>query len=112
VYYSQNLDSLRNGFIENQHFLKARYRKYSQGGQIGVLEPRMPTYVGLCGQQGKRLVGGQEKAVTEFRARLSREVIRLIVEIVVGLGSDDVDRVHRELEFFRRSSRRRCFSCQ
>jgi hypothetical protein len=75
-------------------------------------KPRMPTYMGLLGQQGKRLMGSQEKAVTEFRASLGREVIRLIVEVVVGLGSDDVNRVHRVLEFFRRSSSRRCFSCQ
>jgi hypothetical protein len=77
-----------------------------------VDKPGMPTYVGLCGQQAEGLVGGQEKAVTEFGARLSCEVICLIVEVVVGLGSDDVDRVHRALEFFRRSSSRRCFSCQ
>ncbi len=75
-------------------------------------KPRMPTYVGLCGQQAKRLVGGKEKPVTEFGACLSCEVIRLIVKVMVGLGPDDVERVHRALEFFRRSSSRRCFSCQ
>jgi hypothetical protein len=112
VYYSQNLYSIRKGLIEHEHFLKAGNRKDSQRGQVRVDKPRMPTYVGLCGQQAERLMGGQEKAVTKIRARLSCEVIRLIVEVVVGLGSDDVDRVHRELAFFRRSSSRRCFSCQ
>jgi hypothetical protein len=54
----------------------------------------MPTYLGLRGQEAERLVGGQEKAVTQVGARLSCEIIRLVVEVMVGLGPDDIDRVH------------------
>jgi len=59
-----------------------------------VRKPRMPTYLGLRGQEAERLVGGQEKAVTQVGARLSCEIIRLVVEVMVGLGPDDIDRVH------------------
>lgn len=77
-----------------------------------MLEPQMPTYWGLCSQQAERLVGSQEEAVTEVGACLSCEVICLIVQVLVGLGADDVDSAHRAPVFLRRSSSRRCFSCQ
>jgi len=77
-----------------------------------VLKPGMPTNMGLCGQQAKRLMGSQEEAVTEVGACLSCEVICLVVEVLVGLGADEVDSAHRAPVFLRRSSRRRCFSCQ
>jgi hypothetical protein len=77
-----------------------------------VYKPRMPTYLGLRGQKSKRLMGRKEEAVTEVGACLSCEVIRLVVEVLVGLGADDVGSAHRAPVFFRRSSRRRCLSCQ
>jgi hypothetical protein len=43
---------------------------------------------------------------------LSCKVIRLVVEVLVGLGADDVADAHRTPVFLRRSSSRRCFSCQ
>jgi hypothetical protein len=64
VYYSQNLDSVRSWLIEDQYFFEARYLKYAQRGQVGVLKPRMPAYVGLGSQEAKGLVGSQEEAVT------------------------------------------------
>jgi hypothetical protein len=39
-----------------------------------VFKPRMPTYLGLCGQKSKRLVGREEEAVTEVWGCLSCEV--------------------------------------
>jgi hypothetical protein len=57
-------------------------------------------------------MGSQEEAVTEAGACLSCEVIRLVVEVLVGLGADDIDSAHRAPVFLRRSSSRRCFSCQ
>ncbi len=77
-----------------------------------MLQPRMPTYFGLRGQQAKRLMGCEQEAVTEVCACLSCKVIRLVVEVLVGLGPDDVDSAHRAPVFLKRSSSRRCFSCQ
>ncbi len=57
-------------------------------------------------------MGSQEEAVTELWACLSCKVICLVVEVLVGLRADCVDRAHRALVFLRRSSSRRCFSCQ
>ncbi len=57
-------------------------------------------------------MGSQEEAVTELWACLSCKVICLVVEVLVGLRADGVDRAHRALVFLRRSSSRRCFSCQ
>jgi hypothetical protein len=112
VYYSQNLDSIRERLVEHEHFFEARYLEDSQGSQIWALELRMPTHLGLCGQQAKGFMGSQEKAVTEVGARLSCQLIRLVVEVLVGLGADDIDSAHLAPVFLRRSSRRRCFSCQ
>ena len=72
----------------------------------------MPSYLGLCRQQAKGLMGSKEEAVTEIVARLSCKVKCLVVEVLVGLGADDVDSAHRAPVFLRRSSSRRCFSCQ
>ena len=77
-----------------------------------MLKPGMPSYLGLCGKQAKRLMGCEQKAVTEVRACLSCKVIRLVVEVLVGLGAEDVDSAHRAPVLLRRSSSRRCFSCQ
>jgi hypothetical protein len=51
-----------------------------------VLKPRMPSYLGLRRQQAKGLMGSKEEAVTEVVACLSCKVIRLVVEVLVGLG--------------------------
>jgi hypothetical protein len=86
VHYSQNLDSLGKRSIEHEHFFEACHLEYPQSGQIGMLELGMPSHLGLCGQQAKRLVGSQQESVTEVGAGLSCKVIRLVVETLVGLG--------------------------
>jgi hypothetical protein len=77
-----------------------------------MLESRRPSYLGLRGKEAKSFMGGKQEAVTEVRACLSCKMECLVVEVLVGLGADDVDRAHRTPVFLRRSSSRRCFSCQ
>lgn len=72
----------------------------------------MPTDLGIGSKKGEGLMGREKKAVTKIGTRLRREVVGLVVEVLVGLGADEVDRAHREPDFLKRSSRRRCFSCQ
>ena len=77
-----------------------------------MLKAGMPSYLRPRGQHGKSLVSSEKEAVTEIGTTLSRKVIRLIVEVLVGLGADEIASAHRAPVFLRRSSSRRCFSCQ
>jgi hypothetical protein len=77
-----------------------------------MLQPRMPSYLWIRGQEAKGFISSEEEAVTEVGACLSCEVIGLVVEVLVGLGTDDIDSAHRAPVFLKRSSSRRCLSCQ
>jgi hypothetical protein len=77
-----------------------------------MLKPGMPSYERLSGQHTKGFMSGEKEAVTEVGTRLSCKVVRLIVEVLVGLGADEIASAHRAPDFLSRSSSRICFSCQ
>lgn len=72
----------------------------------------MPSHLGLCGKKSERLMGSNEEAVTDCRARFLCEVIGFVIEVLIGLRANDVTSTHRVPVFFKRSSRWRCFSSQ
>jgi hypothetical protein len=58
-------------------------------------------------------MGRYKEAVTEFGIGYACVIVRLVVEIPIGLRSDFVTAAaHRVFVFFNRSSNRRCFSSQ
>jgi hypothetical protein len=73
----------------------------------------MSPHVGLRGKKSERTVGRNEKTVADFGTRPRGVVVRLMIKVLVCFGSDDLSTAaHRVPVFFRRSSRRRCFSSQ
>ena len=109
----QDLYAIKQREIEKENPFKTRDRKQPQALEIRVSESSMPSHVGLGGQECKGVVGRYEKTVADFGAGGGRVVVRLILKILIGFGSDDVPAfAHRMPVFFRRSSRRRCCSSQ
>lgn len=109
---SQDFDSLHLGTIKDEDSFEAGYPEDSQGGEFRMLEPGMPSHLGVGRQQGKRFMRRQEKAMANFGTCFPGQIIGLIVEVAVGLWTYDVGAAHRPFVLFSRSSRRRCFSCQ
>ena len=72
----------------------------------------MPSHLRLCGEDRKRLMGSEEKLVTNLGVRLRGEIIGLVVEVLIRLGANDVASAHLITALFRRSSKRRCLSSQ
>lgn len=80
--------------------------------KTGVVQPGTPAHIGLCGEQGKRLMGCDEEPVTEFGAGVGSEVIGLFVEVPVRHWANRIASTHLRPIFFKRSSSWRCFSSQ
>ena len=112
VHHTKNFNSVRARTVKHEYLFKTGDPKNTQRFKTGVLEPRMPSHLGLCGEESKRLVGGDEEAVTGFWARFRGKVISLVVKVLVRLRTNDVASTHRVPVFLRRSSSRRCFSSQ
>src|SRR5215475_12745686 len=73
----------------------------------------MLTHLRLSGEKREAFMGGNTEPVAEFRPSFGRVVESLFFEIVVRFRANDVAALrHRVPVFFRRSSRRRCFSSQ
>ena len=110
---AEDFDAVLNGSIEDQHLLEIAHAKQAESLQFGEAEFGIPSHLGLGRTQRKSFVGGNEESVAEFWARYSRVVERLIVEVLVGLGANDVTCFNERVPVrFSRSSRRRCFSFQ
>jgi hypothetical protein len=99
VRQSQNFNSVSTQTIQHQHLFETGYLEDSQRLQIRVLKARMPSYLWLYRQESNGFMGSEEKAMTGFEACFRCRVVRLFVAVLVGLGTHDVDGVHREPVF-------------
>ncbi len=108
----KNLYSIRARSVEYEHSLEARDSKHPQSDKSRVLEARIPSHVGLGGEERKCFVGCEEKVVTNFGACVSSKIISLVVKILIGLGANNVAGTQRVPVFFRRSSNERCLASQ
>jgi len=64
VHDPKNFHSLQLWTVEYEQPLEARYSKHSQRRKNRVLQARMPSHVGLGGEERKCFVGSEEKVVT------------------------------------------------
>src|SRR5882762_10223931 len=110
--YSNNLNTRFNWKIEHEHLLKFRNSKDAQGFQSGMLKPKAPAHLGLCGQQRKCLVSGDKESMANFGVRFLCKVTRVLVKILIGSRTKQVARLHCRLVLRRLSSSRRCFASQ
>ena len=79
VDHPKNLYSARARAVEHEHPVEARYSEDSQRCKTRVPEPTMPSHLRLCRKEGKRLMGSEEKPVTNLGARLCGKTIGLVV---------------------------------
>lgn len=77
-----------------------------------MLQARVPPHFRVCRKQNERFVRGDEEAVPNFRTCFFGEIERLMVEVPVGLWTNDIADTHRLPVFFKRSSSRRCLASQ
>jgi hypothetical protein len=112
VDHAKNLNSVGARAVEYEHPFEARHSKDSQRCNTWVLEPIIPSHLRLCGEEGKRLVGSEEKLVAHLGVRLRGKIIGLVVEVLIRLWANNVASTHRMPVLFRRSSNRRCLCSQ
>ena len=108
--HPEDLHTVRAWAVEYEHLFEPGRTEDSQGFETRDLEPAMPSHFGLCGEERKRLVGGQEKRVANLGAGLRGKVKGVVVEVLIGLGPNGIACAHRGL--FRRSSKRWCLLSQ
>ena len=112
VHDPKNFYSIQARAVEYEHPLEARHSKHPQKGKSRVLQARMPSHVGLGGEERKCFVGSEEKVVTNAGVRLRSKIMSLVVKVLIGLGANNVAGSHRVAVLFRRSSNQRCLSSQ
>ena len=112
VHDPNNFHSIQARAVEYEQPLEARHSKHSQRRKNRVLQARMPPHVGLCGEERKCFVGGEEKVMTNSGVRLRGKIISLVGKVLISLGANNVAGSHRIPVLLRRSSNRRCLSSQ
>jgi KH domain len=96
-----------------QYSLEPLHPEYPQLFELWAPKAGVPPYIGLSGKKSESIVGRHQKPVAHLGAGHCSVVVGLVVEIPVRSGVDNVAGfAHRAPVFFRRSSRRRCFSSQ
>jgi hypothetical protein len=112
VHDPKNFYSIPARAVEYEQPLEARHSKQSQRGKSRVLQARMPSHVGLGGEERKGFVGSERKVVTNSGVRLRGKIISLVAKVLIGLRANNLARRHRVPVLFKRSSNRRCLSSQ
>jgi hypothetical protein len=67
-----------------------------------MLKPGMPSHEWLSRQQCECFMCSYKEAVAQLRPRLCCEIIRLLSQVLVGLGTYDVQTVYRRPFLFSR----------
>lgn len=79
MYHSQNINSVRERSIKDQHVLETSDAKDSQWCQLRTPNPRAPAHVGLSGEQCKCLVRGGEEAQGQIQIRIFGKIVGVAV---------------------------------
>ena len=112
VHDSKDFYTIQARAVEYKQPLEARYSKHSQRRKGRVLQARMPSHVGVGGEERKRFVGSEEKVATNSGVRLCGKILSLVGKVLISLRANNVAGSHRVPVLFRRSSNRRCLSSQ
>ena len=112
MYNTKDLHAVRHRAVEYDDPFETLNAKCPQLSKIRMFQSRMPSHFWPLCKQTECVAGGDQKAVTNLRSGVLREIERCVIEVRVGSWTKDVARIHRSPVFFTRSSSLRCFSCQ
>src|SRR5882724_10976088 len=112
MYDAENLHSVGERKIKNKHFFKTGHAKHPQRSELWSLPPRCPSHLRLSCKQLEGFVGGEKKSVANLGAGFDGKIIRLLVNVLIGLPANLVARFHRETGLRSRASSFLCLSSQ
>lgn len=92
---AEDVDTLREGPIEDEHLFEARHPEDSERLKPWIFNPGSPSHVWLGGNQGEGAVRGIEEAESDIQACVLGKVIGVVVKIAVGFRLYDVSGNHR-----------------